>query len=533
MKRWKKILALLLCLCFVQAPLASVSMPIVAEAAAKSGLKKESGKYYYYSAGKKIKNKWKTIKSTENGKTVKYRYYFGSNGAAYAGRVIGDGILVPTVKKISGKYYGFDQYGHMLKGLYVKNGKFYVFDSNTGVCDQTLSRKLRAAAKEGTQSSTLISLLKKQVGKPIKKQTGLASCYGDGTDQIYSYSGFDVQLFKDRKTKKVTVVSVVASALPKTTQKQTEAEKETEKEASGTEAAANQENTKTVSVLKKVNGKYYYYDKNGKPIKKTWKNIKSAENGKTVTYRYYFKEDGSAQTYSAKINGKLYVYDTKGRLAKGTESRFVTVGKKRYYVDKNGIASTGWLIIDRALYYANSKGVLKTGVTTSEGIVFDSKGKAKKNTASDLKITVMEIVNSITKSSMNKAQKLQACWNYVVAGNHFSYYGRYPDLEKKGWQQKEALDMLTTRAGNCYGFACAFAALAGEIGYDPYVVAGRVSGTRDQAADGLTRHAWVMIGGRYYDPEAQFKGWYPGVYGLSAYSVAHKVQYTVNFKKSI
>lgn len=519
MKKWKKLLGLLLCLCFVQAPLASVSGPAVAVAAAKSGLQKVNGRYYYYSGGEKIKNKWKSIKSTEDGKTVKYRYYFGSSGAAYMGKLIGDGILLPAVKKIGGKYYGFDQFGRMLTGLCVKNGLFYVFDADTGVYDEALSQKLRSASKEGAKYSSLISLLRKQVGSPIKKQTGLTSCYGDGTDQIYSYAGFDVQLFKDRKTKNVVVVSVVTTVLDEESQKQTEPEEETEAEDE-TEKASDSGKKKPKSVLKKVNGKYYYYDKNGKPLKNKWKTIDGV--------RYYFKADGSAQTYSARIDGKLYLFNTKGKLANGTASRLVRVGEKRYYVDRNGCPYTGWLIIGGSLYYADSKGVLKTNSTSSEGIVFSSSGKAVSNTASRLKIALMQTVASITNSSMSQGQKLQACWSYVVGG-HFSYYSRYPSLSTRGWQRQEALNMLSSHAGNCYGFACVFAALAHEIGYTPYVVAGRVSGTRDGAADGLTRHAWVKINGRYFDPEAQYKGWYTGVYGLSQYSIQHQVQSETRF----
>ena len=77
--------------------------------------------------------------------------------------------------------------------------------------------------------------------------------------------------------------------------------------------------------------------------------------------------------------------------------------------------------------------------------------------------------------------------------------------------------MLVSGGGDCYGFACTFAAMAREIGYNPYVVLGRVSGTRDGAADGLTSHGWVIIDGCYYDPEAQFDGWARGVYGLGYY----------------
>ena len=71
--------------------------------------------------------------------------------------------------------------------------------------------------------------------------------------------------------------------------------------------------------------------------------------------------------------------------------------------------------------------------------------------------------------------------------------------------------MFRTGYGNCYGFSCIFAALAREIGYTPYMICGRVPGSRDGAADGFTRHCWVKINGLYYDPEAQYAGWMKGV----------------------
>ena len=69
----------------------------------------------------------------------------------------------------------------------------------------------------------------------------------------------------------------------------------------------------------------------------------------------------------------------------------------------------------------------------------------------------------------------------------------------------------------------------GQIGYNPYVVLGRVSGTRDGAADGLTSHGWVIIDGCYYDPEAQFAGWYRGVYGSGSYDINHQIKSIVRF----
>ena len=89
--------------------------------------------------------------------------------------------------------------------------------------------------------------------------------------------------------------------------------------------------------------------------------------------------------------------------------------------------------------------------------------------------------------------------------------------------------MLVSGGGDCYGFACTFAAMAREIGYNPYVVLGRVSGTRDGAADGLTSHGWVIIDGCYYDPEAQFAGWYRGVYGSVSYDINHQIKSIVRF----
>lgn len=287
-----------------------------------------------------------------------------------------------------------------------------------------------------------------------------------------------------------------------------------------------QDHTETEAVVKtgllEENGKIYYYS-NGKPVKNTWKKV----NGK----KYYFNSKGCAVTYSNKIKGKLYVFYKNGQLAQPSKTSIVKVGKNSYYVKKSGIASTGWMIINKKLYYADSKGKFFKN-KTYQGVKFSSSGAAKSNTASKLKMKTMSIAASITNSKMTKSQKLRACWNYITSNGRFRYWPHTPNTAKKGWQKDEAYSMLTSRKGSCSGFACAFAALASEVGYDPYVIRGRVSGTRDGAADGLTRHCWVKINGRYYDPEAQFAGWMRGVYGSRSYNIRHTVQMTVNFAKS-
>lgn len=267
---------------------------------------------------------------------------------------------------------------------------------------------------------------------------------------------------------------------------------------------------------KRSNGKYYYYV-NGKRLRNSWKVIK----GK----RYYFTKGGSAATGSWKIKGVRYIFNAKGQLAKTGKTTLVKVGEKSYLANAKGRPLTGWQIYKNKLYYANSKGMVLKNVT-KDGIKLTKTGAAKSGVNTNLKMKVMAVIKSITNDSMSQSQKLRACWEYVVDGN-FYYASVYPNLEKRGWQKRLALTMLNTKGGNCYGFACAFAALAEEIGYEPYVICGKVLGTRDGSADGYTRHSWVMINDLHYDPEAQYAGWAKGIYG-SEYGPGI-IQQTVKF----
>ncbi|MDO5422242.1 MAG: transglutaminase domain-containing protein [Eubacteriales bacterium] len=288
--------------------------------------------------------------------------------------------------------------------------------------------------------------------------------------------------------------------------------------AASSVAASSAKSTKKLRGLQKVNGTYCYYDKNGKKLKKQWKTI----GGR----KYYFNYKGNAVTNSVKIDGVRYIFSGKGCLVVPTKDRIVKIKGRIYCVSAGGAVIEGWHIVKNKLYYVEKTGLVKRNVTY-EGITFSDSGAAVDNTASQLKRKTMEIVSSITNDQMTQSQKLYACWNYIV-GRHY-YAPKYPNLSQAGWQKATALNMLTTGSGNCYGFACAFAALAAEVGYRPYVVCGRVSGSTDGAADGLTRHAWVMIGGCYYDPEGQYDTWLPGIYGAGGYPVQHVVQSITDF----
>ena len=279
----------------------------------------------------------------------------------------------------------------------------------------------------------------------------------------------------------------------------------------------------TRKLVVKGNKISYYY--NGKMVKNCWKRYQG--------YKYYFGPKGYAARGGAIINNVAYVFDAKGRLIENKANSIVNVESNRYYVTTaKGRVATGYFIYQDNLYYADPKGRLYRNCSKQYGqIYFTSSGAARRDYNALLKMRTMQIVSAITSPGMTQSQKLYACWSYVVSDGGFYYGGPDPNLDESGWARNEALRMFNTGVGNCYGFSCIFAALVREIGYTPYMICGRVPGTRDGAADGFTRHCWVEIDGLYYDPEAHYAGWMSGVYGYDYYPIAHQIQRVVNFKK--
>ena len=276
--------------------------------------------------------------------------------------------------------------------------------------------------------------------------------------------------------------------------------------------------------LVQYNGvRYHYYLKDGTTLRSSWKTV----NGK----KYWFNSYGnSAWPGAFKVNGVHYLFLKDCSLYRPTKARMKTVNGKKYYVATDGTIIKGWILYNGKLYYAPDKDPALQTSGSFQGIRFNKDGSAKDSTYANAKKRAMTIVSSITKPSMTNAQKLAACWSYVVRNTHYAY--TYPNLNQKGWQQSLAYRVLTSHGGNCYGFACAFAALAAEVGYDPYLVCGRIPGSRDQASDGLTRHCWVRINGRYYDPEGAYAG-FAYVYGSGGYPMTHTIQRIVNYRSFI
>lgn len=210
MKRWKRVLLFLLCLMMLQAPILSDYTGITAttvQAATKNGLVKKGKNYYYYKKGKMVKNAWKTVKTTVNGKTVKYRYYFGKNGKAYRATTSYNCTYNVVIKKVNGKKYGFDTKGRLAAGVYADEEKtaenLYYFNAK-GVYNAKKTKALNAVAKEGGDLAALVALL----GEP-ESRTEADSCLIAGyTDITLTYEHFSILALRAPESTEETIYAI-------------------------------------------------------------------------------------------------------------------------------------------------------------------------------------------------------------------------------------------------------------------------------------------------------------------------------------
>ena len=217
MKKTKRFLAVVLCTLLMLTPLAVVAETVTVQAAepqtVKVKLDKKTGKRYGYDENnQKVTQQW--------GVTAKgFRYYFGKNGAAYQADQDMVGKYGILMKKINGKYYGFDVSGHTVKGIRVGSvsmyevPKLYYFNPKTGAVDKkktSLYRKYAATSTLAKQNNA--SKIKKVLGKYKKctiSKSNTCMLDGNGKDVTYTYDY--VQLNVVRPTGKGSNAEVVAS----------------------------------------------------------------------------------------------------------------------------------------------------------------------------------------------------------------------------------------------------------------------------------------------------------------------------------
>lgn len=213
-----------------------------------------------------------------------------------------------------------------------------------------------------------------------------------------------------------------------------------------------------------------------------------------------------------KEKGKFYFYE-KGKKIK---NQWKTVGKKKYYFKNDGAAAVGWNKIGKKAYYFDDKAVMVKKKTVHK-VKLNAKGEAALSARAKLMIKAQSVADKQAKPTQSKAKKLQACYKYVMK---CGYAGKFESTDKAGWEVKYAQDMLQTKKGNCYSSASAFAMLAKVCGYDAKIVKGEMTINGNKVP-----HAWVEIGGKVYDPQAQKdKGF--DLYGKTYKSIS-QIKYTV------
>ena len=210
MKKTKRFLAVVLCMLLMLTPLAVVAETVTVQAAGpqtvKVKLDKKTGKRYGYDENnQKVTQQW--------GVTAKgFRYYFGKNGAAYQADQDMVGKYGILMKKINGKYYGFDVSGHTVKGMY-EIPKLYYFNPKTGAVDKkktSLYRKYAATSTMAKRNNA--SKIKKVLGKYKKCTISKGNtCMLDGNGKDVTYTYDYVQLNVVRPTGKGSSAEVVAS----------------------------------------------------------------------------------------------------------------------------------------------------------------------------------------------------------------------------------------------------------------------------------------------------------------------------------
>ena len=309
------------------------------------------GKFYYFdSKGIMAKGGWKTI---SDGKSS-YRYYFKKNGVMRHGGIF----------KISKKYYYLADDGKLQLGYFRQNDATYYSDPKTGVLamDKWIGGEYYFGADGKMATSSWIN------GKWVD---------ADGKFRgVTNYRGFikedGITRYYDNNSKIVKGWLTV----------------------SGKTYYLNPASGNLVTGWFTAGNYSYYADKDGVVAKNTWNGKKYLTSTGAMAIgwatigsnRYYFKTNGDrVQKSYKKIDGEYYYFDKNGVLA---TNQWLTKGKKKFYVAGNGqrlkgmqkvdkyyyiFSSTngnmlkGWIKLNEKLYYANKKGRLSQNKWVKNG----------------------------------------------------------------------------------------------------------------------------------------------------------------------
>ncbi|MDO4458619.1 MAG: transglutaminase domain-containing protein [Clostridia bacterium] len=213
--------------------------------------------------------------------------------------------------------------------------------------------------------------------------------------------------------------------------------------------------------------------------------------------------------------------------AGGSYKCIATVGATAVsYTDKNASAGVKYTYKVRAFATGpagNSYGSYSNTVTRTAPKAADTMSSSKAKLLNSVTLTpratgdpeldalVKKIIDSVTTGSMTKAEKLKACYDYLINNFTFgfpdTYYGKYTVYHKNSLDSKiyrNGKDSLFRNKGTCYGFSCAFTILARRLGFKAVIQEGGIVYT-----DSLEyqQHYWVNIklGSKWYlfDPQVE------------------------------
>ncbi|MGN0468502.1 MAG: transglutaminase domain-containing protein, partial [Acutalibacteraceae bacterium] len=254
-----------------------------------------------------------------------------------------------------------------------------------------------------------------------------------------------------------------------------------------------------VSGLKTISGKKYYFDTKTYEMKTGWQTISKK--------KYYFCSDGYAVSGLKTISGKKYYFDSKTYEMK---TGWQTINNNKYYFKKSGEAATGWYKIGDYYYYFGSSGVMRKNQIVGNYYVLNN---GRRSTSAAVNGAV-KVVNSVSKSSMSKEEKLKACYNWIIRNCSYERDYTNPANLKSGWTETYAKQLFSNHTGNCYRYASGMAYCAAVLGYKSKVAIGKIS-----SSHGMTNHGWAevtMNGKTYiYDPVQQ--DYYSGNYCKRTY----------------
>lgn len=139
-------------------------------------------------------------------------------------------------------------------------------------------------------------------------------------------------------------------------------------------------------------------------------------------------------------------------------------------------------------------------IHTERGVKWKREDGAVVMPTSNIMNLAANVVDNSTTSLMTQPEQLEAAFNYL--SKSISYV-RSAETPSGDWVREYASATLSTRTGNCYGYAAAFAYVARGLGYEARVC----TGTIKSALGGKTPHAWteVKMGKSWYifDTEMQ------------------------------